>query len=129
MESKVQADLDIQEKKLRAEESKLSRARELAEAEEKKLKAQTAALKAQKLLDVTAGTPTPHPNYAKPKLPPLTEFSQVRPRARSDRPMPFQPVTLVEIPFQRVIIDIVGPLPVSQNRYEYILTLVDLSTR
>ncbi|GFN78694.1 gypsy retrotransposon integrase-like protein 1 [Plakobranchus ocellatus] len=54
---------------------------------------------------------------------------QVRPRVRSDRPAPFQPVTLVEIPFQRVIIDIVGPLPVSQNRYEYILTLVDLSTR
>ncbi|GFO20838.1 gypsy retrotransposon integrase 1-like protein [Plakobranchus ocellatus] len=54
---------------------------------------------------------------------------QVRPRVRSDRPAPFQPVTLVEIPFQRVIIDIVGPLPVSQNRYEYILSLVDLSTR
>ncbi|GFN86512.1 gypsy retrotransposon integrase-like protein 1 [Plakobranchus ocellatus] len=76
VESKVQADLDVQEKKLRAEESKLARARELAEAEEKKLKAQTAALEAQKLLDVTAGTPTPHPNYAKPKLPPLTEFLQ-----------------------------------------------------
>ncbi|GFO16626.1 reverse transcriptase [Plakobranchus ocellatus] len=54
---------------------------------------------------------------------------QVRPRVRSDRPAPFQPVTLVEIPFQHVIIDIVGPLPVSQSRYEYILTLVDLSTR
>ncbi|GFN96612.1 gypsy retrotransposon integrase-like protein 1 [Plakobranchus ocellatus] len=54
---------------------------------------------------------------------------QVRPRVRSDRPAPLQPVTLVEIPFQRVIIDIVRPLPVSQNRYEYILTLVDLSTR
>ncbi|GFO41870.1 gypsy retrotransposon integrase-like protein 1 [Plakobranchus ocellatus] len=54
---------------------------------------------------------------------------RVRPRVRSDRPAPFQPVTLVETPFQRVIIDIVGPLPVSQNRYEYILTLVDLSTR
>ncbi|GFN80210.1 gypsy retrotransposon integrase-like protein 1 [Plakobranchus ocellatus] len=54
---------------------------------------------------------------------------QVRPRVCSDRPAPFQPVTLVEIPFKRVIIDIVGPLPVSQNRYEYILTLVDLSTR
>ncbi|GFO06925.1 Zinc finger protein [Plakobranchus ocellatus] len=77
MESKVQADLDVQEKKLRAEESKLARAKELAEAEEKKLKAQTAALEAKKLLDVTAGTPTPHPNHAKPKLPPLTEFSQV----------------------------------------------------
>ncbi|GFN80936.1 gypsy retrotransposon integrase-like protein 1 [Plakobranchus ocellatus] len=77
VESKVQADLDVQEKKLRAEEGKLARARELAEAEEKKLKAQTAALEAKKLLDVTAGTPTPHPNYAKPKLPPLTEFSQV----------------------------------------------------
>ncbi|GFN94672.1 gypsy retrotransposon integrase-like protein 1 [Plakobranchus ocellatus] len=54
---------------------------------------------------------------------------QVRPRVRSDRPAPLQPVTLVETPFQRVIIDIVRPLPVSQNRYEYILTLVDLSTR
>ncbi|GFO39949.1 hypothetical protein PoB_006645400 [Plakobranchus ocellatus] len=72
VESKVQADLDVQEKKLRAEETKLARAKEFAEAEEKKLKAQTAALEAQKLLDVTAGTPTPHPNYAKPKLPPLT---------------------------------------------------------
>ncbi|GFO17809.1 Pol polyprotein [Plakobranchus ocellatus] len=56
-------------------------------------------------------------------------FNRVRPRVRSDRPAPLQPVTLVETPFQRVIIDIVGPLPVSQNRYEYILTLVDLSTR
>ncbi|GFO34940.1 gypsy retrotransposon integrase-like protein 1 [Plakobranchus ocellatus] len=54
---------------------------------------------------------------------------QVRPRVHSDRPAPFQPVTLVETPFQRIIIDIVGPLPVSQNRYEYVLTLVDLSTR
>ncbi|GFN80211.1 Zinc finger protein [Plakobranchus ocellatus] len=34
-------------------------------------------MEAKKLLDVTAGTPTPHPNYAKPKLPLLTEFSQV----------------------------------------------------
>ncbi|GFN87466.1 Pol polyprotein [Plakobranchus ocellatus] len=54
---------------------------------------------------------------------------QVRSRVRSDRPAPFQPVMPMEIPFQRVIIDIVGPLPVSQNRHEYILTLVDLSTR
>ncbi|GFO46647.1 gypsy retrotransposon integrase-like protein 1 [Plakobranchus ocellatus] len=53
---------------------------------------------------------------------------RVRPRVRSGRPAPFQPVMLVETPFQRVIIDIVRPFPVSQNRYEYILTLVDLST-
>ncbi|GFS08340.1 reverse transcriptase [Elysia marginata] len=70
VESKVQADLA-------AQENKLAKAKELAEAEQKKLKAQTAALEAQKLLNGTAATPTPHPNYAKPKLPPLTEFSQV----------------------------------------------------
>ncbi|GFO35636.1 hypothetical protein PoB_006214100 [Plakobranchus ocellatus] len=43
VESKVQADLDVQEKKLRAEETKLARARELAEAEEKTFSANSCA--------------------------------------------------------------------------------------
>ena len=36
---------------------------------------------------------------------------------------------LIEDPFQRVVIDLVGPLPVTKNRYEYILTMVDMATR
>ena len=36
---------------------------------------------------------------------------------------------LIEEPFQRVVIDLVGPLPVTKNRYEYILTMVDMATR
>ncbi|GFO36018.1 gypsy retrotransposon integrase-like protein 1 [Plakobranchus ocellatus] len=54
---------------------------------------------------------------------------QIKPRTGRDLPAPFQPVPIVGEPFERVIIDLVGPLPLSSDRYEYLLTLVDVSTR
>ncbi|GFO12535.1 gypsy retrotransposon integrase-like protein 1 [Plakobranchus ocellatus] len=54
---------------------------------------------------------------------------QIKPRAGRDRPAPFQPVPIVGEPFERVMIDLVGPLPLASDRYEYLLTLVDVSTR
>ncbi|GFN97865.1 gypsy retrotransposon integrase 1 [Plakobranchus ocellatus] len=52
---------------------------------------------------------------------------QIKPRTGRDRPAPFQPVLIVGGPFERVMIDLVGPLPLSSDRYEYLLTLVDVS--
>ncbi|GFN78793.1 gypsy retrotransposon integrase-like protein 1 [Plakobranchus ocellatus] len=54
---------------------------------------------------------------------------QIKPRTGRDRPAPFQQVPIVGEPFERVVIDLVGPLPVSCDKYEYLLTLVDVSTR
>ncbi|GFN79599.1 Pol polyprotein [Plakobranchus ocellatus] len=54
---------------------------------------------------------------------------QIKPRTGRNRPAPFQPVPIVGERFERVIIDLVGPLPLSSDRYEYLLTLVDVSTR
>ncbi|GFR93018.1 Gypsy retrotransposon integrase-like protein 1 [Elysia marginata] len=36
---------------------------------------------------------------------------------------------IIEEPFQRVVIDLVGPLPVTSGRHEYIITMVDVATR
>ena len=46
-----------------------------------------------------------------------------------DKPPPVQRMPLIEELFQRAVIDLVGPLPVTKNRYEYILTMVDMATR
>ncbi|GFO14355.1 gypsy retrotransposon integrase-like protein 1 [Plakobranchus ocellatus] len=54
---------------------------------------------------------------------------QIKPRTGRDRLAPFQQVPIVGEPFERVVIDLVGPLPVSSDKYEYLLTLVDVSTR
>ncbi|GFN88263.1 reverse transcriptase [Plakobranchus ocellatus] len=54
---------------------------------------------------------------------------QIKPRTGRDRPAPFQQVPIMGEPFERVVIDLVGPLPVSCDKYEYLLTLVDVSTR
>ncbi|GFO24773.1 Pol polyprotein [Plakobranchus ocellatus] len=54
---------------------------------------------------------------------------QIKPRTGRDRPAPFQPVPIVGEPFERVMIDLVGPLLLSSDRYEYLLTLVDVSSR
>ncbi|GFO31661.1 gypsy retrotransposon integrase-like protein 1 [Plakobranchus ocellatus] len=54
---------------------------------------------------------------------------QIKPRTGRDQPAPFQQVPIVGEPFERVVIDLVGPLPVSCDKYEYLLTLVDVSTR
>ncbi|GFN74071.1 aminopeptidase n [Plakobranchus ocellatus] len=75
-EDKVRQDMErndrLIERERQREERVMQNQREETEMELKRLE-----LEAQKLLNVTAGTPTPHPNYAEPKLPPLTEFSQV----------------------------------------------------
>ncbi|GFN78998.1 gypsy retrotransposon integrase 1 [Plakobranchus ocellatus] len=49
---------------------------------------------------------------------------QIKPRTGRDRPVP-----IVGKLFERVMIDLVGPLPLSSDGYEYLLTLVDVSTR
>ncbi|GFO03173.1 Pol polyprotein [Plakobranchus ocellatus] len=54
---------------------------------------------------------------------------QIKPRTGRDRPAPFQPVPIVGEPFERVMIDLVGPLQLSSDSYEYLLTLVEISTR
>ncbi|GFO45778.1 gypsy retrotransposon integrase-like protein 1 [Plakobranchus ocellatus] len=54
---------------------------------------------------------------------------QIKPRTGRDRPAPFQQVPIVGEPFESVIIDLVGPLPLSSDRYEYLLMFVDVSTR
>ncbi|GFO36289.1 gypsy retrotransposon integrase 1 [Plakobranchus ocellatus] len=58
-----------------------------------------------------------------------TTSCQIRPRTGRDRPAPFQPVPNVGEPFERVMIDLVGPIPLSSDTYEYLLMLVDVSTR
>lgn len=42
--------------------------------------------------------------------------------------MPLQPMPLVTIPFERVGIDIVGPLVQSSSRHKFLLILVDYTT-
>ena len=45
-------------------------------------------------------------------------------------PAPLRPLPIISIPFERVAVDIVGPINLrSSNGYKYILTLVDFSTR
>ncbi|KAK7101623.1 hypothetical protein V1264_019974 [Littorina saxatilis] len=51
------------------------------------------------------------------------------PRGKIPR-VPLQPLPVIETPFQRVGIDLVGPIqPVSDTGYRYILTLVDYASR
>ncbi len=45
------------------------------------------------------------------------------------RPAPLQPIPVMEEPFERLILDCVGPLPKSKAGYQYILTLMCMSTR
>ncbi|GFO14504.1 gypsy retrotransposon integrase-like protein 1 [Plakobranchus ocellatus] len=54
---------------------------------------------------------------------------QVKAPIGRDKPAPFQTIPIISEPFSRLVIDLVGPLPVSSNRYEYILTVVDVATR
>ncbi|XP_064090682.1 uncharacterized protein LOC135204397 [Macrobrachium nipponense] len=42
---------------------------------------------------------------------------------------PLEPIPAMEEPFHRVIVDIVGPLPKSKGGNQYILTIMDRSTR
>jgi hypothetical protein len=43
--------------------------------------------------------------------------------------VPLGVTPMVDVPFSRVAIDLVGPLPVSERGHRYILTLVDFATR
>ncbi|GFS08421.1 Gypsy retrotransposon integrase-like protein 1, partial [Elysia marginata] len=54
---------------------------------------------------------------------------QMKAPAGRDKPAPFQRMPLMKEPFQRVVIDLVGPLPFTKEKYEYILTMIDVSTR
>ena len=45
------------------------------------------------------------------------------------RKVPLCATPIVDTPFARAAVDIVGPLPVSNNGYRYIFTLVDFATR
>ena len=46
-----------------------------------------------------------------------------------DPPAKLQPIPPMGLPFRKIFIDIVGPLPRSENGYRYILSIVDLNTR
>lgn len=45
------------------------------------------------------------------------------------RPYPLQPITVPSEPFQKIIIDIVGPLPRTKKGNQYMLTILDPTTR
>ena len=42
---------------------------------------------------------------------------------------PLIPLPIIEVPFERIRLDIVGPLPKSARGHQYILVLVDYATR
>ena len=45
-------------------------------------------------------------------------------------PVPLEKMPLIETPFERVAVDLVGPIqPVTDRKNRYILTLVDYATR
>ncbi|GFS06933.1 Gypsy retrotransposon integrase-like protein 1, partial [Elysia marginata] len=54
---------------------------------------------------------------------------QVKAPVGCDRPAPLQRMPIIEEPFQRVVIDLVGRLPVTSGKHEYIITMVDVATR
>jgi hypothetical protein len=43
--------------------------------------------------------------------------------------VPLEPIPVVGVPFTKIGIDIVGPLPLSSNKYRLILTIVDYALR
>ena len=44
-------------------------------------------------------------------------------------PVPLQPLPTFPVPFSRVMIDCVGPLPKTKKQNEYLLTILDMTTR
>lgn len=44
-------------------------------------------------------------------------------------PVPLNPLPIFSEPFTRVMVDCVGPLPKTKKGYEYLLTILDMSTR
>lgn len=41
----------------------------------------------------------------------------------------WSPLPIIEVPFERVKMDLVGPLPKSTQGHEYVMVLVDYATR
>ncbi len=48
---------------------------------------------------------------------------------RSPPPTPLIPLIIIEVPFERIGMDLVGPLPKSARGHEHILVIVDYATR
>lgn len=42
---------------------------------------------------------------------------------------PLKPIPVMQNPFERILIDIVGPLPKTSSGYSYLLTILDVATR
>ena len=42
---------------------------------------------------------------------------------------PLNPILAMQNPFERIIVDIVGPLPKTSSGYSYLLTILDVATR
>ena len=42
---------------------------------------------------------------------------------------PLKPIPVMQNPFERIIVDIVGPLPKTSSGYSYLLTILDVATR
>lgn len=59
------------------------------------------------------------------KLCPACQLTQQKPRAGAE----LIPMPLVDQPFDRIRLDIVGPLPTSAGGHAYILVMVDYATR
>ena len=47
----------------------------------------------------------------------------------SIKPAPMIPIPAFDEPFTRVLVDCVGPLPRTKSGHQYLLTIMDLSTR
>ncbi|GFO19369.1 gypsy retrotransposon integrase-like protein 1 [Plakobranchus ocellatus] len=54
---------------------------------------------------------------------------QIKAHVGRDRPAPLQCMPPMVEPFQRVVIDLVGPLPCTEDKNMYVLSLIDLATR
>ena len=67
--------------------------------------------------------------YMKKKLYVMSYLSNGRKPNQKIPRAPLQPVPAFEEPFNRVLIDCVGPLPKSQSGNEYLLTIICTSTR
>lgn len=42
---------------------------------------------------------------------------------------PLQPLPVIDMPFSRVAMDVIGPLPCSSTSHQYILMFIDYATR
>ncbi|KAL1248867.1 hypothetical protein QQF64_022185 [Cirrhinus molitorella] len=61
----------------------------------------------------------------------IKRFCQACPTCQktSPRAPPLIPLPIIEVPFQRIGMDLVGPVPKSARGHEYILVIVDYATR